>query len=127
VDAAALEEAHSKGVLHPRARPSCSISDWQVAPALAGEAETATIGGSILGTPAYMGTRTATVLSAVLRDDPARLNAPVKTRCAGQISKPPNQQPLIAVLPFANMSGDHGDKITKNISAAIWPKKSSTR
>ncbi len=86
------------------------------------------------GTRAFGGTSMAQVLSAVLRDDPAPLPATLKIppeldriirRCLrkapadryqtmaevkgalGQVSvKPAEQQPSIAVLPFANMSAD---------------------
>ncbi len=86
------------------------------------------------GTRAFGGTSMAQVLSAVLRDDPAPLPTTLKIppeleriirRCLrkapadryqtmaevkgalGQVSvKPAEQQPSIAVLPFANMSAD---------------------
>ena len=86
------------------------------------------------GTRAFGGTSMAQVLSAVLRDEPAPLPATLKIppqldrisrRCLrkipadryqsmaevrgalGQVSvKPAEQQPSIAVLPFANMSAD---------------------
>jgi TolB-like protein/predicted Ser/Thr protein kinase len=82
------------------------------------------------GKRAFRGDSTAAVLSAVLRDDPAPLQAPgelqrVVSRCLAkqpgnrfpnmqelrtaleQISaKPADRSPSIAVLPFANMSGD---------------------
>src|SRR6185436_157042 len=80
---------------------------------------------------AFAGHTVAQVLSAVLRDDPAPLpQAPpavdrlirrclskspgnrfqtmqeVKTSLEGVSTKPADLQPSIAVLPFANMSGD---------------------
>ena len=83
------------------------------------------------GTRAFDGHTAAQVLSAVLRDDPAPLlHAPsavewivrrclsknpadrfqtmqeVKTSLEGASTKPGHLQPSIAVLPFANMSGD---------------------
>ena len=83
------------------------------------------------GTRAFAGHTAAQVLSAVLRDDPAPLpQAPpavdrlirrclskspgnrfqtiqeVKTSLEGVSTKPADLQPSIAVLPFANMSGD---------------------
>jgi serine/threonine-protein kinase len=82
------------------------------------------------GNRAFRGNSTAAVLSAVLRDDPSPLQAPVElqrivSKCLAkqprnrfgsmeelrvaleQISaKSANHQPSIAVLPFANMSGD---------------------
>jgi len=82
------------------------------------------------GRRAFGGNSTAQVLSAVLRDDPAPFQAPAefqrvvrkclakqpKDRFAGMrelrvvldkiSAKPVEQQPSIAVLPFANMSAD---------------------
>jgi TolB-like protein/Tfp pilus assembly protein PilF/tRNA A-37 threonylcarbamoyl transferase component Bud32 len=82
------------------------------------------------GARAFRGNSTATVLSAVLRDDPAPLQAPpelqrIVAKCLAkqprdrfasmgelrealeQISaQPVGRQPSIAVLPFANMSDD---------------------
>jgi serine/threonine protein kinase len=83
------------------------------------------------GTRAFAGHTAAQVLSAVLRDDPAPLpRAPsaldqmvrrclskhsgnrfqtmqeVKASLEGMSTKPGDLQPSIAVLPFANMSGD---------------------
>jgi serine/threonine protein kinase len=86
------------------------------------------------GNRAFRGNSTATVLSAVLRDDPAPLQSPAELqrivgkclakqpgdRFAGMAelrvaleqmsTKPPDQQPSIAVLPFANMSRDADDE-----------------
>jgi len=83
------------------------------------------------GTRAFAGHTAAQVLSAVLRDDPAPLPPvpsavdrtvrgclskdpvnrfqtmqEVKASLEGVSTKPGHQQPSIAVLPFANMSGD---------------------
>ncbi len=86
------------------------------------------------GNRAFGGTSTVTVLSAVLRDEPAPLDAPAElqrivARCLAknpndrfpnmgeltvaleQVSvKPRDTQPSIAVLPFANMSRDPDDE-----------------
>jgi serine/threonine-protein kinase len=88
------------------------------------------------GNRAFVGNSTAQVLSAVLRDDPSPLQAPAElqrivekclakqpkdrfqgmgelraaleqiTLLAAGTAKPAEQQPSIAVLPFANMSAD---------------------
>jgi TolB-like protein/tRNA A-37 threonylcarbamoyl transferase component Bud32 len=82
------------------------------------------------GNRAFLGNSTATVLSAVLRDDPAPLQAPAElqrivVKCLAKqpgnrfqrmeelraalervSGKPVDPRPSIAVLPFANMSGD---------------------
>jgi eukaryotic-like serine/threonine-protein kinase len=179
--AGALEEAYSKGILHRDLKTANILvtpkgSAKLVAPALAGEAETQTIGGAILGTPAaymapeqaegkpldersdifsfgavlyemlsanraFRGSSTAAALSAVLRDDPAPLNAPVelqrivgkrlakqpRDRFAGMVeirvapeqisSKPPDQQPSIAVLPFNPLTRVPDLKVTARTSA----------
>ena len=86
------------------------------------------------GTPAFAGTTTAQVVSAVLRDEPPPLHAPaplgriirqclakassqrfqtmadVRTALEGLSAKATDQQPSIAVLPFANMSRDPDDE-----------------
>jgi len=86
------------------------------------------------GTRAFAGTTTAQVVSAVLRDDPPPLHAPapldriirqclakasaqrfqtmadVRTALEGLSAKATDQQPSIAVLPFANMSRDPDDE-----------------
>ena len=80
------------------------------------------------GSRAFAGESMAATLSAVLRDDPVPLQSPVSDvvkRCLAKqpaqrfqsiaevraalesiSTKPPEQQPSIAVLPFANMSAD---------------------
>ncbi len=82
------------------------------------------------GTRAFAGQTSAQVVTAILRDDPPALQAPaglerIVRRCLHKASaqrfqtmadvraaleqlaaKPPELQPSIAVLPFANMSGD---------------------
>jgi serine/threonine-protein kinase len=82
------------------------------------------------GNRAFGGNSTAQILSAVLRDDPGPLQAPpalgsIVRRCLAKLppqrfqtmtdvkaalerlsAKPAEQQPSIAVLPFANMSAD---------------------
>ena len=86
------------------------------------------------GTRAFAGTTTAQVVSAVLRDEPPPLQAPaqldriirqclakasaqrfqtmadVRTALEGLSAKAMDQQPSIAVLPFANMSRDPDDE-----------------
>jgi TolB-like protein/tRNA A-37 threonylcarbamoyl transferase component Bud32 len=87
------------------------------------------------GTRAFRGNSTATVLSAVLRDDPAPLDSSpelkrIVSKCLSKqpadrypsmtdlrtaleqlsTSKPAEQKPSIAVLPFANMSRDADDE-----------------
>jgi len=173
--AAAMEEAHRKGILHRDLKPAnilqtkagVKVLDFGLAKlAPSGDAEpTQTIEGTVLGTAAYMspeqaqgkpvdersdifsfgavlyellsgqrpftGGSTVEVLSSVLRDEPASLNAPgpvldivrrcmakraadrygsmteLKTALENVAAKPATeQQPSIAVLPFANMSGD---------------------
>ncbi len=101
------------------------------------------------GKRAFKGNSTAQVLSAVLRDDPQPIQAPaglllIVKRCLakrprdrflnmGELraaleqvallpagsAKPADQQPSIAVLPFANMSAEK-----ENASATAWPRKS---
>jgi serine/threonine-protein kinase len=82
----------------------------------------------VSGRRAFGGESLADTLSAVMRDTPAPLDSPmaaIVTRCLAKrpdqrfqtmadlkaaleecIAKPREQQPSIAVLPFANMSGD---------------------
>ena len=87
------------------------------------------------GNRAFRGNSTATVLSAVLRDDPAPLDSSAElkrivNKCLSKqpqdrfasmselrtaleqvnTSKPAEQKPSIAVLPFANMSRDADDE-----------------
>ncbi len=88
----------------------------------------------LAGAPAFGGRSTADVLSAVLRDEPRTLQAPIPLqrivrRClakdaserfqtmgevaaelAQAVVRPADQQPSIAVLPFANMSRDPDDE-----------------
>ena len=87
------------------------------------------------GARAFRGNSTAAVLSAVLRDDPAPFDSPadlkrIVSKCLAKqpadryssmtelrtaleqisTSKPAEQKPSIAVLPFANMSRDADDE-----------------
>jgi serine/threonine protein kinase len=88
----------------------------------------------LAGAPAFGGHSTADILSAILRDDPGPLNAPallerVVRRCLAKnaaqrfqtmsdvamalqhaMARPVDQQPSIAVLPFANMSRNPDDE-----------------
>jgi eukaryotic-like serine/threonine-protein kinase len=88
----------------------------------------------LAGAPAFGGRSTADVLSAVLRDEPRTLQAPtplqrIVRRCLAKeaserfqtmgevaaelgqaVVRPDDQQPSIAVLPFANMSRDPDDE-----------------
>ena len=88
----------------------------------------------LAGAPAFSGDSTADILSAILRDEPRPLKAPallerIVRRCLAKepsqrfqtmgevaaalqqaIAKPADQQPSIAVLPFANMSRDPDDE-----------------
>ena len=88
----------------------------------------------LAGAPAFDGHSTADILSAVLRDEPRPLKAPalverIVRRCLAKdaaqrfqtmsdvatalqqaMAKPADQQPSIAVLPFANMSRNPDDE-----------------
>jgi serine/threonine-protein kinase len=88
----------------------------------------------LAGAPAFDGHSTADILSAVLRDEPRPLKAPalverivrrclvkdaaqrfqtmsdVATALQQAMAKPADQQPSIAVLPFANMSRNPDDE-----------------
>jgi serine/threonine protein kinase len=102
----------------------------------------------VSGRRAFNGASILDTLNAVVREDPAPLASSVSsivTKCLAKrpeqrfqsmtelktaleqaaVTKPAESQPSIAVLPFANMSGDKAATKTTNISATAWLRRSS--
>jgi TolB-like protein len=148
--ASALEEAHAMGILHRDLKPdnilvtrkgSIKLLDFGIAKLTVSRGATATMLSGIVGTPHYMSPEQAEgtqvdarsdifSLGALLRDEPAPLEAPaalrtVILRCLRKrpddryahvhelrlalqqlVTPAAERRPSVAVLPFVNMSGD---------------------